>query len=299
MLAPDVTQTEQNVTRSLQSAALVTIYAAAMRFQVSPLLQLPLPDWFAPIKADLDTAIVHARTWQDTLCGQVAIQVPQSLIDYNTVFQATANQIINLITEIEMSGPDATAEQRQQAQQLLGALLKQLAKEASILGDLHGQIIQLMDQIQQDHDNIGQASATISQEIPNGGSISQTIQSQLGNDFLDTQMQGTCSVYLSIKESIDIQIKTSAASCPEILPYVIALKVLEKAQSENEAATKALSNVVASWQLLQDLLQDVIDDLTKADDSQVLPILQQVDVQAAAKVWVNLQQFAANLLKTA
>jgi hypothetical protein len=300
MLAPDVTQTEDTMTRSLQAAAFVTIYAAAMRFQVSPLLQFPLPSWFDPIKANLETAIGNARQWQDVLCGQVAIQVPQSLIDYDAVFQRTAGQIVNLITEIEMGGSgSATGDQHQQANALIGALLTQLKSEVSTMSDLHGQTVELMDKIQQDYNNLAAAANTIATEIPNGGSTSQTIQAQLGDDFLDTAMQGTCSVNLSIKESIDVQIKSTAQSCPEILPYVIALKVLQKAQTENGVATKALSNVLTSWQLMQDLVQDTINDLEKADDSQVLPILQQAEVQAASQVWTQLKQFAETLASAA
>ena len=296
MLAPDAANTEQTVEKSFQAATLVTIYAAAMRFQVSPLLNLPLPGWFDPIKTDLETAIGHARTWQDALCGKIAIEVPQSFIDYNSVFQATSDQIINLITEIEMSGQSATSDQHQQANELLGSLLLQLGQESTTLGDLHGQVVQLMDEIQQDHTTISGAEATISQEIPDGGVISKQIQVELGNDFLDAQIQGTCSVSLSIKESIDMQIKQTAAANQELLPYVIALKILQKAQGDNEAATQALSAVVTSWQLLQDLLQDAITDLKRADDDQVLPILRQADVEAAQSIWAQLDEFATTLL---
>ena len=297
MLAPDnVAATEQSLGRSIQASTAVTIYAAAMRFQVSPLLQLSLPAWFDPIKQNLETAIAHARTWQDNLCGQVAIDVPQGVIDYNKVFQPTSNQLIDLITQIEMSGQDATNDQRQQATKLLGTLLAHLDKQATTLRTLHGSLVQLMDDVQQDHTAISNAEGTISDDIPGGGVISKQIQAELGNDFLDTQIEDSCTVSLSVKSSIDLQIKETAGSHPELLPYVIALQVLQKAQSDNEVATKSLSDVLTQWQLLQNLLQDVVDDLNTADNAGVLPILQKLDAQSAQNVWTQLEQYATRLM---
>jgi hypothetical protein len=297
MLAPDdVAATEHSLEQAINASTAVTIYAAAMRFQVSPLLELPLPSWFDPIKANLETAIGHARSWQDDLCGQIAVDVPQGVIDYNKVFQPTSDQLINLVTQIEMSGQEATTDQRRQANALLGTLLSHLDDQARTLNALHGSLVRLMDDVQQDHSAMTEADSTIAREIPNGGVISEQIQAQLGNDFLDTQVQGACSVSLSIKASIDLQIKQTAGSHQELLPYVIAMKVLEKAQADNEVATKALSGVATQWQLLQDLLLDVIDDLDKADSGGVLPILQKLDVQSAQGVWIQLQQYAARLM---
>jgi hypothetical protein len=299
MLAPDnVAATEQSLRRTLQASTAVTIYAAAMRFQVSPLLQLPLPSWFDPVKTTLEAAIGHARTWQDRLCGQVAVAVPGSFIDYNSVFQPTSNQLINVITEIEMSGRPASADLRAQAAKLLGTLSSHLGAQAADLRGLHASLVGLMDDVQQDHTAIADAESLIAQRIPDGSVISKQISAQLGDDFLDARIEGPCSVSLSIKESIELTIKETAGSHPELLPYVIASQVLAKAQRDNEAATQALSAVLSQWQLLQDLLQDVIDDLNKAADAGVLPILQKLDVQSAQGVWQQLQQFCEQLTST-
>ena len=77
---------------------------------------------------------------------------------------------------------------------------------------------------------------------------------------------------------------------------MIALQVLQKAQSDNEVATKSLSDVLAQWQLLQDLLQGVVGDLNKADNAGVLPILQELDIQSAQNVWTQLEQYAMRLM---
>ena len=297
MLAPnDVDTTEQSLGRALQASSAVTVYAAAMRFQVSPLLQLSLPAWFDPIRAGLETAIGHARNWQDNLCGQVARDVPQGFIDYNAVFQPVSNELINLITTIEMSGRPATADQHQQASALRQRLLSHLEQQATTMSTLHGSLVQLMDDAQHDHTAMVDAGATVARALPGGGIISKQIQADLGNDFLDTTFESPCLVSVSLKSSIDITIQQTAGSHQELLPYVIAMQVLHKAQGDNEVATTALSDVLAQWQLLQGLLQDVVTDLNKAADPDVLPILQKLDVQAAQNVWMQLQAFAEQLI---
>ena len=297
MLAPnDVDTTEQSLGRALQASSAVTVYAAAMRFQVSPLLQLSLPAWFDPIKVSLETAIGHARNWQDNLCGAVAGDVPQGFIDYNAVFQPVANELINLITTIELSGQSATSDQHQQASALLQRLLSHLERQATTMSTLHGSLVQLMDNVQDDHTVMVEAGVTVAREVPGGGIISKQIQADLGNDFLDTTFESPCLVSISIKSSIDITIQQTAGSHPELLPYVIAMQVLQKAQGDNEVATSALSDVLNQWQFLQDLLQDVVTDLDKAADPDVLPILQKLDVQIAQGIWTQLQAFAEQLI---
>jgi hypothetical protein len=268
-----------------------------MRFQVEPwLTNLQLPDWFEPVKTHIETAVDHARTWQDKLCPMITSAVPQSLIDYSTVFQSVSISINNLMTEIEMNGGTATKEQHDAVNGLLASLLAQLNKEVTTLSDLHTQIINLMDEIQQDYQSITGDESTISKNEPGSGVISKQIQADLGNDFLDTQVLAPCNVSVTIKMSIELKIKATAGSHQELLPYVVALELLNKAQVDNAAATQALSAVVASWQLLQDMLQDVIDKLKEASDDQVVPILRKVDFKIAEDIWSQLATFARGLM---
>lgn len=295
-LTPDVNKTQQDVQQTMQAETPITIYSAAMRYQVEPLLKQPLPDWFAPIKSQLDSAVGHARTWQDSLCGTISATVPQAIIDYNSTFQDQTDQLLNVMTEIQMGGGTATPQQQQQSSQLLGVLLTGLGTEQSTLAGLNQQLVALMDDLQGDHTNLVAAEATITSEITTGGELIQSLTADLGNDFLDTQVSGPCDVVsVQIKESIQLTIKQQAGSYTELLPYVIARAVLQKLAGDSESATQALSAVMTSWQLLQDIMQDVIHDLQKATGAQVLPLLKQLDIQTAQAAWAQLEQFASQL----
>jgi len=295
-LSPDVNKTQQDIQQTMQAETPITIYSAAMRYQVEPLLNQPLPSWFAPIKAQLETAVAHARTWQDSLCGSITATVPQAIIDYNTTFQDQTDQLLNVMTEIQMGGGTATPSQQQQSTQLLNGLLSGLGTQETSLGGVNTQLVSLMDDLQNDHTNLVNSAATITSEITTGGELIQSLQADLGNDFLDTQVAGPCSVVMvQIKESINLTIKQQAGSYTELLPYVIARAVLEKLTGDSETATQALSTVLTSWQLLQDMLQDVIHDVQKATGDQVLPLLKQLDIQTAQAAWAQLEEFASQL----
>lgn len=295
-LTPDVNKTQQDVQQTMQAETPITIYSAAMRYQVGPLLKQPLPDWFAPIKSTLDTAVGHARTWQDSLCGTISATVPQAIIDYNTTFQDQTDQLLNVMTEIQMRGGSATPQQQQQASQLLSGLLTGLGAQQSTLAGLNTQLVALMDDLQGDHTNLVAAEATITSEITTGGELIQSLTADLGDDFLDTQVSGPCDVVsVQIKELIQLTIKLQAGSYTELLPYVIARAVLDKLTGDSKAATQALSAVLTSWQLLQDILQDVIRDVQKATGDQVLLLLKQLDIQTAQAAWAQLEEFASQL----
>ncbi len=297
MLSPNVDFSEQHLLKSIQAASVFTIYSAAMRDVLAPwLVDIRLPDWYTPIKNNIDTAVAHAKTWEDSLCSQVTNQVPQTFIDYNIAFQVTTDKIANLISEIALGGGNASSLQHDKANRLLGDLLTRLGKEAGVLRGLHQQLVALMDDLQQDHRNLVDAQATIAQNIPNGGASSKQIQANLGNDFLDFQTSGPCFVsLLSIKASILTKITISAGSAPSLLPYAVGLKLVEKGISDNSLALEALSSVLNMWQLLQDLLQDVVGRLKKAGSEGVLPILQKLDIKIAQNAWTQLDLFAKRL----
>ncbi len=298
MLAPDVATTEKNVKASFAATTVVTIYAGVMRFQVAPwLTNLDLPVWFDPISAHIQTAVDHAKNWQDELCLKITSDVPQSLIDYSQAFDTAAMNLNNIQVEIEMSSSgEATAEQHQQINGILSGLLTQLEAQTTTLNDLHTEVIALMDDMQQDHDTIVTDEHTVSTNVPGYGVISKQMQADLGKDFLSTVVQSPCIVTVSIKMDIETKIEEAAGSKVELLPYCVALQLLDKAQTDNEAATKALSSVATQWQLLQDLLQDVVNKMKDAADDQVVPILRQVDFKTAQDLWDQLATFARGLM---
>ena len=202
---------------------------------------------------------------------------------------------MNLMMEIQMGGT-ATPGQQQQAEQLLGDLLTGLGVYTDQTSALHQQLVHLMDEMQDDHTALGKSEAQISDEITNGSEIIKDMQADMGNDFLDTEVSGPCNVTsVSIKETVHLKIEQRAGTHKELLPYVLALKILDKMSTDNAAATQALSSVLEIWQSLQNMLDIVVQDLKKADADQVVPILQKLYIQAAQDAWTQLEVFAKSL----
>lgn len=71
--------------------------------------------------------------------------------------------------------------------------------------------------------------------------------------------------------------------------------VIDNAVADNAKATKAISQMMAVWSLMQGLLQSVVDDLSQAADPEVLPILQKAEFDAARQVWVHLSEIAKSI----
>ena len=115
MLAPDKTTTEQALKLSISSSAVVTVYAGALRYAVSPLLEATMPAWFDPVKTSIATAVTNGTNWMDDLCIDVTTVIPQSIVSFAGTFATASDTINNIETEIMMSSGAATPEQKQQS----------------------------------------------------------------------------------------------------------------------------------------------------------------------------------------
>ncbi|HEY1017109.1 MAG TPA: HBL/NHE enterotoxin family protein [Herpetosiphonaceae bacterium] len=63
----------------------------------------------------------------------------------------------------------------------------------------------------------------------------------------------------------------------------------------NEQATKAMSDVLETWQTLEDKLQSVLDDLQKAEAPNLPAIIESLDIQTAQTAWGQLSDFATKM----
>ena len=297
MLAPDTTKADQALQHSISSSAVITVYAGAMRYAVSPLVDTTMPSWFDPVKASIAAAVANATNWMDDLCIDVTSAIPQSVITFAATFGTTSDTLSNLETEIVMSSGVATAEQKQQAVDAMAKLQTGVGDADASVAAVQARLLDLATLLQTDHDNLRTAAATVNANVPNGETISQKITADLGQDFLSVTPNGPCMVSVAIKSDVEITITQTAGSHPELLPYVIAQKLLGNAIADNEQATGAMSDVRAIWALMDGLVKDASSDLSMAADKDVLPILQQAEFSAARDVWNHLSEIAKTLMQ--
>lgn len=295
MLAPDKNTATKALQTSITSAAVITVYAGALRYTVAPLLDASMPAWFASVKASIASAVTNATNWMDDLCIDVTSVIPNSVINFATTFDTVSDQISNIETEIIMSSGIATPDQRKQAADALNALKAGIDQANGDVAAVDARLLSLAKLTQADHDALVTSSATVAQNIPDGSVISKTMTVELGNNFLNITPNGPCMVSINIKSDVMIKLTQTAGAHPELLPYVVAQKLLDNAIADNEKATSALSSVRAIWSLMEGLIKSTIDDLLMASDPNVLPVLQQAEFAAARDVWDHLSSVAQSL----
>ena len=298
MLAPDQDKTEEALQSSISSAATITVYAGAVRYAVVPLLPASGPEWFLPVQETIGTAATNAAHWMDDLCIDATLVIPRSVIDYAATFDDIADQMNNLQTEIEMSSGTATPYQRQLAIDALNGLKAGVDRAKQDVAAVDARLLSLTKLVQSDHDAMATASVLVAQNIPDGAVISKTMTVDLGNDFLDIVPNGPCMVSVNIRSNVIVKLTATAGAHPELLPYVVTRQLLENAVVDNAKAGIALSNVRATWALMEGLIDDTINDLTTASDTDVLSILRQAEFAAAQDVWNHLSSVAQSLIQS-
>jgi hypothetical protein len=299
MLAPDKAKTADALRTSIGAAATITVYAGALRYAVAPLATERAPAWFDPVKASITTAVANATHWMDDLCLDVAALIPESIITFAATFDAVSDEINNLETEITMSSGVATPEQKHRAARLLKELSAGVDKAKGDTAAIDARLLSLTKLVQADHDAMAKASSAVAANIPNGGMISQEMTVNLGDDFLNVTPNGPCMVSVDIKSDVKIKMTKTAGDHPELLPYVVAQKLIDNAIADNEQAGVALSSLRAIWTLMEGLIKDTIGDLSTAADKDVLPVLQQAEFAAARDVWDQLSSVARALTQGA
>ena len=297
MLAPDKATATTALQSSISSAAVITVYAGALRYTVAPLLTAAMPAWFAPVKASIATVVTNATNWMDDLCIDVTTVIPNSVIAFASTFDTVSDQINNIETEIMMSSGVATPGQKQQAVDALTVLKAGIDKANGDVAAIDARLLDLTNLVQADHDALATGSRLVAQNIPDGSVISQSMTVDLGNDFLNITPNGPCMVSIDIKSDVMIRITQTAGAHPELLPFVIAQKLIDNAIADNAKATTALSSVRAVWSLMEGLVKSAIDDVSMAADENVLPVLRQAEFAAARDVWDQLSSTARSLMQ--
>lgn len=299
MLAPNLAQSKTVLTQTFSAAALVTVYAGAMRFVIGPMLVgVRFPAWFAPVRDTVHAAVENATNWMDDLCVDVTDAIPAGIIGFSDTFADVANQMVNLQTDIIMNGGVATPGQQKQAIGLLSDLRGKLGTITAPLQAAQKRILTLLAQINGDYKALGQAGMIVEHNIPDAMVISKDVSIRLGDDFLNVTPNGPCMVSVSMHETVLADITRMVGDHAELLPYLLAQRLLARAQDDNSIASNAFSQLLNIWGYLGALVDDAIEDLAKGSGRDVPDVLRHADFAAARKVWAALAQTARDLQTT-
>ncbi len=296
MLAPDITTTEHTLQLSIRASAVITVYAGALRYVVSPLLQESMPGWFEPVKNSIATAISNGIHWMDDLCIDVTRIIPQSVISFAGIFDMASDTMNNIQTEIMMASGIATPEQKKRSIDTLVTLKSGISKASADIAAIDARLLRLTKLVQSDHDALAIASNIVAYNTPDGRTISKEIHADLRDDFLAITPHGPCMVSLAIQSDVMIKITQTAGSHPELLPYVIAQKLIDNALFDNTQASEALGKVRATWALMEGLVAAALTDVSTASDKDLLPVLRRAEFSAARDVWDQLSHIAETLM---
>jgi hypothetical protein len=290
VLAPDVSATESQLQQQVSAAHEVTQYCQAVTTLVPAYAEAVTdPD----LQKMLQTVESDTQNWSNSLCAACTQNVPNQFVSFNSTFTTAANRLTSDCQALESNPNDTSARADLLAQ--LQDLLNQLQQIGQQATTLNKQLVAFQNTVQNDHTLIANGLTTLAAEVPHGSTIIQSVQADLGVNFFSSQQLSPCIAIVQINEEVSLKVTETAASAPEVIPFVLAQSLLTSLQTNNEHATSALSNILETWQSLSSKYQSVITDITNAESSQIGSIVQQLDIQAAATAWQQLAQFAGQL----
>jgi hypothetical protein len=290
VFAPDVSTTEDQLQQQISAAQAVTQYCQAVTTLVPAYAEAVTdPD----LQKMLQTVQTDTQRWSNSLCAACTQQVPGQFVHFNSAFASAADQLSTDSRTLLNNPNDTNA--RSDLLARLQDLLSQLDQIGQQVSDLNTQLVAFETTTQNDHTLIASGLTTLASDVPHGPTIIQSVQATLGVNFFSSQRLSPCIAIIEIDEQVSLKVTETAASAPEVIPFVLAQSLLTSLQTNNEHATAALSNILNTWQSLSTKYESVITDITNAESSQLGGIVQQLDIQAAATAWQQLAQFASQL----
>jgi len=290
VFAPDVSTTEGQLQQQVSAAQAVTEYCLAVTTLV-PAYAAAVTD--PDLQKMLQTVQTDTQLWSSRLCTACTQQVPGQFVSFNSTFAAAADQLSNDSQTLLNNPNDTNA--RSDLLARLQELLRQLQQIGQQVTNLQTKLIAFENTAQNDHTLIANSLTKLAEDVPHGSTIIQSVQAALGINFFSSQQLSPCIAIIEIDAQVSLQVTETAASAPEVIPFVLAQSLLTSLEANNEHATAALSNILNTWQSLSTKYESVITDITNAESSQLGGIVQQLDIQAAAAAWQQLAQFAGQL----
>ncbi|MGK7893025.1 MAG: hypothetical protein AB4372_05150 [Xenococcus sp. (in: cyanobacteria)] len=292
LLTPDIIKSQNSLKANRTTANNVTNYAQATVTAI-PKIQNP-PIWFQPIQQNLTAAQNHGNTWLRNICPAITSGVPQTIIDYNSVFKTKSRQILTVLEEIENKGGTTTSQQKDTVDSLFIDLFNAIGEQEHAISSLQSQIKTYSTEVKGDQDQLAQDLATVSEKFANGKNWIQQLTEDIGETFLESNVLGPCTTIVQIKISISLKVEESGAD-PSLITLVYAKAILKNQLNNFQATETAIQDILDLWTTLKVKNQAVISDLKDAQDTQYTNILKQVDLKTAQDQWNQLSEFASSL----
>jgi hypothetical protein len=290
VLAPDVNATESQLQQQVSAAQAVTQYCQAVTTLV-PAYATAVTD--PSLQKLLQTVQTDTQTWSNGLCAAFTQQVPGDIVAFNSTFKAGAASLTE-DSQALLSDPDNQKARADLIAQLQN-LLNELQQNGLQVTNLAGQLVIFENTVQNDHTLIDSGLQQLAQAVPHGSTIIDSVQTNLGVSFFSSQQLSPCIAIIEIDSEVSLKVTETAASAPEVIPFVLAQSLLTSLKTNNEQATAALSAILNTWQSLTARYQAVITDITQAESSELGGIVQQLEIQTTIAAWNQLAQFASQL----
>ncbi|RYY38758.1 MAG: hypothetical protein EOO08_13155 [Chitinophagaceae bacterium] len=284
-LAPALKTSDLQTSRS--SAQTLTNYAQAT---VSAVPDLPgSDDWVAPLQAKIDIARGHAQNWLDNVCPAVTQGTPQGIIQFNTVFQDVARQLQQLDAAIGGGAP--TAAQRQQADSLLQMLVSGSVSQQAAAGARLESVSGYASDLNRDQQSLSDALDVAIGKLTGAAQAIRQVETIIGEQFLDSNVLGPCSVIVMVNMNITVQLAGSGID-QNLIALVFAKTILETQSGNAKSAMQSAQSLHDAWSIIQGQFGSVRSALQDASDDAFAPTFQQLDVTVAAQQWKGLADFA-------
>jgi hypothetical protein len=122
----------------------------------------PVPAWWNTLSTNFGSCREHAKYWIDTVYPSLT-RVPQSIITYNTFFNATAKSLADLIAGFSSRLP--TAEEKTSVQAKLNLLLTQLGKSKAQVNAVRVDVKTFTDSFDADRIALTTGSASVMEAL--------------------------------------------------------------------------------------------------------------------------------------
>lgn len=288
---------QQQLTQTTSAALLVTRYAQA----IVTVIPTPtgLPDWYAPISADITTAQTHAQGWLDTLCPAVSTTVPGTIISFNAAFQTASAGILAVLQQISQQPAGLPSPAQQQAvNTFLTGIQAAASEQKNTVDGIVQQVNAFAAATNADQNRIAADLNVVATHITAAaGSIDQ-LQAIISESFLDGQDLGPCNVIVMINVQVSLKI-SGLNPDPTVISTVYAQAMLQNLLGNVQAAQTPLQLVLDGWSIMENKFAAVLTDLADASADELVPALQTLDFEAAQLQWQQLADFAATLVPSA
>jgi hypothetical protein len=154
---------QQAMAEQLDALSIVTAYSHALTNTFINPVSTPAESWLGPRDANRNPAKSHALTWIRDIAPKIGSEIPQTIINYNNIFNAATDELLRIIGK----KTSLTNDEKNAVIELIEATLETLNDQKSKVDGVQTQITTLSNHFIRDHTNLvsGQNSAAAAVQL--------------------------------------------------------------------------------------------------------------------------------------